>query len=672
MPEAGAKTTYRPDIDGLRAIAVLAVVLYHAGLAFPGGYLGVDIFFVISGYLIIPIIYGPMIEGRFSAAEFFERRARRLLPAMSAMLLGTLLWSGWWLIAPDLVHFGGSLAAASAYVSNIYFYFTNSGYFVEAALTKPLLHSWSLGVEEQFYILAPVALWALVRLAPRSMHVPGIAIVSLLSFALCAWKWGQGSAGAFYLLPARAWELGLGGALALAAPQLDRRRWTAEALSFCGLGAILVGLAASRESLSSSLWLTVLPAAGTAAILASGARSAALVHRLLSLRPLVFVGLISYSLYLWHWPAIVALSYGSADKPTPGQALPAVAISIVLAAASWRWIEQPIRTRRWLASRRRLFAFAALASALGMAAGAALMASRGLPERHPRIEPLLDRPRLAVPRRDCFIMTAERARTDSLCVRGRPGAAPSFVLAGDSHAHSLSHGLFESADRHGLAGTEFAAPGFFPLVGRQTRDGGKADPLTPAFQDYLRRHPELRTVILTAYWSHAATGRSYREPLRLYFDDGYDGSGAAYNPVAFRRGLERLVAAFPDRRFILLDDIPTGEALSPAQHARQVYAARSVPDAGLGRSEADSQRAAYEPILRGIAAGRRNVVYIPVLASLCGPRICPLFDAGGKSLYVNGDHLSGHSRAAVAEALDPVFRAWPEPPAPSGRNGEDL
>jgi peptidoglycan/LPS O-acetylase OafA/YrhL len=670
MPERSADMAYRPDIDGLRAVAVLAVVFYHAGLGFPGGYLGVDIFFVISGYLIIPIIYVPMVEGRFSAAEFFERRTRRLMPAMSAMLLGAALWSIGWSIAPDLRHFGDSLAAASVYVSNIYFYITNTAYFVESALTKPLLHTWSLGVEEQFYIAAPLGLWALVRFTPRRAHLPAILILSMLSFALSAWKWGQGSPAAFYLLPTRAWELGLGGALALAAPRLGQRRGIAETLSHCGLGAILAALLFSWESVASSVWQAGLPVAGTAAILASGAQSCALVHRLLALRPLVFVGLISYSLYLWHWPVIVGFHYGSAAPLTPASALWAIVVSIGLAAASWRWVEQPVRNRRWLASRRRLFGAAALASALGIAAGLGLAAAKGLPQRHPQLEWLLERSGLRVPRFDCFEETAERIKAGAPCVRGTPGVAPSFVLAGDSHAHSLSQGLFVSARRHGLAGTEFAVPGFIPIVGGQARYRGRPDPHVPLFAAYLRRHPELHTVIVTGFWSHAASGRSYRDPTRIHFDSEPDGSGAA--PVAFRLGLEKLIDAFADRRFILLDDVPTGEALNPVQYARQIHSGRPATVPGLPRAEADAQRATYEPVLREIAASRPNVAYVPVLSGLCGPRICPLLDSRGRLIYLDGDHLSTHGSEPLAAALDSLFRHWPRSRAPPEKAATDI
>ncbi|QAY75112.1 acyltransferase family protein [Sphingosinicella sp. BN140058] len=667
MAEHAAGRGYRPDIDGLRALAVLPVVLYHAGLGFPGGFLGVDIFFVISGYLIIRILYEPMVAGRFSAADFFERRMRRLFPALFAMLLGATAWASWQLIAPDLAHYGASLVAAIAYVSNIYFYVTNTGYFVESALTKPLLHSWSLGVEEQFYLLAPLGLWLLVRFTPRRAHVPAIALLTLLSLLLCAWLSHRGSPAAFYLLPARAWQLGLGGALALAALPIGRRPGLAHGVAIAGLAAVIVALLSGSEGASAPVGHQALAAFGAAAILASGAQSHTAVHRLLAVRPLVFVGRISYSLYLWHWPVIVALSYGAAAPLAPGEAVGAVVLSMLLAAASWRWIEQPIRTRRRLAGRGRLFAAVALASLIGIALGAALIASKGLPQRHPQLARLLDAKRLQVPWRRCFRATPERARADALCPRGAPNVAPSFMLVGDSHAVSLGHGVFDAARRHGVAGVQFALSGFLPLPGRKPRYGPQPERLQHAFEDYLRRHPELHTVIVTGFWSRAATGRSYREPLNLYYDADYDGSGAAYNVVAFRNGLERLVTQFPERRFILLDDIPTGEALSPLHRARQIHARGAIAEAGLTRAEADAQRASYEPILEGVAAHHANVRYRPVMSALCGPKLCPSLDGRGRPLYHNGDHLSLYGPEPLAPALDRIFADWPKRPQAEAR-----
>jgi hypothetical protein len=176
---------------------------------------------------------------------------------------------------------------------------------------------------------------------------------------------------------------------------------------------------------------------------------------------------------------------------------------------------------------------------------------------------------------------------------------------------------------------------------------------------YLRRHSGLRTIVVTGFWSKEATGRSYRHVLRVDVDGGYDGSGAAYNPIAFHHALDRLVKMFPDRRFILLDDIPTGSALSMREYARVLYASGSTGAAGLPRGTADAQRASYEPILKSVAAARNNVVYVPVLWQLCASQVCPLFRRNGLLLYRNGDHLTRAASESLAPALDVIFGSRP-------------
>ena len=652
-----AHLRYRPDIDGLRAVAVLPVVFYHSALGFPGGFVGVDVFFVISGYLITKIIYDLVAVRGFSFVDFYDRRVRRLFPALFVMLLAVAMWSGFQLIWTDLRSFGASLVAATTYLSNVFFY-ADTGYFVEAARTKPLLHTWSLAVEEQFYIVVPFLLFALVRFVPSRFHVWLIAGLSILSFALCVWFTRTNTNAAFYLLPMRAWELGLGGGLAIAAPAVFRRRWLSELLSFAGLAAILFAVFGFSTATPFPGWHAAIPTLGTAAILSTGGRSGALVERLLSTKAFTFVGQISYSLYLWHWPVIVAFTYARITPASWTASGSAVAISFVLAVLSWRYVESPFRRRQLLASAPSLFRAAAFASLVTVACGLILYRSDGLPQRYsPQAVALLKDSRLMSARRDCHFVTSSRAGANDLCVRGAAGVAPAFLFAGDSHADALSDGLFEAARRSGTAGVQFSAPGFVPLPGRRSLTSGFGDDLLPAFEKYLRGHPDLRTIIITSFWAHEATGRSYRHLAQIFVDSQYDGSGAAYNPRAFRHALEKLVREFPSRQFILLDDVPSGDVLDLANFVRAHPSGRADPRIGLPRAAADEQRATYEPILRSIAASNGNVRYAPVLSRLCGPEICPLFRRDGVPIYRNGDHLSRYGSLDMAGDLEPVFKA---------------
>ncbi len=632
------RVKYRADVDGLRAIAVLPVVLFHSGLGCSGGFVGVDVFYVISGFLITKIIYDLVVERRFSFADFYDRRIRRLFPALFILLLAVTLWSVIHLISSDLEDYGGSLFAAAIYGSNIYFYETTA-YFNEAAATKPLLHTWSLAIEEQFYILVPFLLIALVRFVDSRWHVPLLLVLSAISFVLCLWMTSHDTPAAFYLLPSRAWELGIGGALAIASPPVHRYRWLAEGLTASGIAAIAFAVFAFSEATPFPGWRAAIPTLGAAAILSTNGRSGSLVERLLSTAPFTFVGKISYSLYLWHWPVILAYDYGRA--PVFTETIECVAIFTGLAILSWRFVEAPVRRRQLLRSRRALFLAAALASVAAGATGLGLREWRGLPQRQSdRVNALLDQQRWMPEQRSCHYVSIERAASDRLCVRGAEGVAPTFILAGDSHADSISQGLFEAARDRSLAGVQYTTPAFVPLPGRYSLTHRRPDNEVEAFVQYLRRHPELRSVILSGFWSRHVTGQSYRAPMRIFVDEKYDGSGAAYNPVSFSRALIRLAATFPDRRFVLLDDIPSGNGLSLREHARALHVTAREPTTGISREEADRQRASYEPIFERIAKVSPNIFYVPVLSHLCGTHVCPLFREDGVPIYRDGDHLS--------------------------------
>jgi len=649
-----AHLRYRPDIDGLRAVAVVPVVLYHSGLGCPGGYVGVDVFFVISGFLITKIIYTLVAEASFSFAEFYDRRIRRLFPALFVMLLAVTVWSVISLISLDLRDFGASLAAATVYISNVYFHFATGGYFHQSARTMPLLHTWSLAAEEQFYIIVPFAIFALAWGVPRRWHVPAIAVFTAASFTLCVFLTRSHPQAAFYLLPTRAWELGLGALLAIGAPHI-RNRSTREAVAIGGLVGILFGVFQFSDRIPFPGWRAAIPTVGTAAILSVGLAGAS-VNRILATAPFTFIGKISYSVYLWHWPVILAFTYGAIQPATTSKSLLCVAISFALAVLSWRYVERPFRRRRLLPGAKSLFLGAAIASVAAIGVGALLYVSDGLPQRHSReLASLLAQDNAEAGQPGCHGVTAKRVAVDRLCIRGAPGAAPSFLLAGDSHADALSDGLFAAARARGVAGVQFTAPGFVPLPGRFSLKGRRRDILVPEFFSYLKRHPELRTVFVTGFWAHEATGRSYKDPTRIDIDEGYDGSGAAYTPIAFRHSLERLLMAFPERRFLLLDDIPAGEELSLREYARVLHTNGWALPPGLPRRVADAQRASYEPLLRSIAAVHRNASYVPILNRLCEPRICPLFQQDGLLLYRDGDHLSRGASEKLAPILEGLF-----------------
>ncbi len=337
----------RGEIDGLRAVAVLSVVLFHAGLGFRGGFMGVDVFFVISGFLIGGIILRELDAGAFSFCAFWERRVRRIIPAV-LFLLAVLLAVGWLVLpAPDLASLGAQTVASLAGLANFKMLALRGGYWATAAHSILLLHIWSLAVEEQFYLLLPVLLAPAHRWFARRMpHI--LLALFFVSFAACVYLGQEGDPAHFYLLPCRAWELLFGclGAWAMHHGLALPRSLKPAAAAF----GVLMILASAFLLRGDANWpdaRALLPTLGTFLVLiapaSEGQRSWAL--GLLRLSPARFIGRISYSLYLWHWPAIVFLVNYGPDEITLGQRLAVVAVSVALGGLSWRFIEQPFRNK---------------------------------------------------------------------------------------------------------------------------------------------------------------------------------------------------------------------------------------------------------------------------------------------------------------------------------------
>ena len=365
----------------MRALAVVPVMLFHAGFSLlPGGYLGVDVFFVISGYLITSILLRDLQQGRYSIAKFYERRARRILPALLLVIAVSIPFAGALMLPVELEQFSRSVLSALAFVPNVFFWLTSS-YFQPSAETLPLLHTWSLGVEEQFYLVFPLFLALVWRSRPRAVSLL-IVLIALVSLGLAeyAWRIGKAPAG-FFLAPTRAWELMIGCLIANAS--VDRPLYArlpgaaADALALMGIVALVVAMAVFDEATPMPSLLGLLPTLGTGLIIAF-ARPAALVTRILSLPLLVGLGFISYSAYLWHQPilAFARLHSGSTQLTAP-LATVLLAVSLLLAYLTWRFVEAPFRDRKRVSSPRLWSASAAGVAALACVALAGAM-TRGL------------------------------------------------------------------------------------------------------------------------------------------------------------------------------------------------------------------------------------------------------------------------------------------------------
>jgi peptidoglycan/LPS O-acetylase OafA/YrhL len=358
---------YREDIDWLRAIAVLAVVAFHfEAPAVFGGFVGVDIFFVISGYLITGIIQAELQSDSFSFGRFYERRVRRLLPALYAMVALTAIPSFHYLLTTERAEFFRSIAAVVTFTSNFFFWF-QTGYFDHAAVEKPLLHTWSLAVEEQFYLALPLMLWGLSRLGRgRRIALPVLlGGLGLASFALCIWLMNSGrSANAFFMSPPRAWEFLAGALVAVPGIPLLRHAIAQQIVRGVALVVIAIPIFALRQGPGFPGFNALAPCIGAAVFIWSGIGVPTIDRAAFSpLRIAGFFGQISYSLYLWHWPLFTFARFSKSSLVLSGfDKLALFALTVLVSYLSWRFVEQPFRRRDMAPTRQGAFRIAGLAT----------------------------------------------------------------------------------------------------------------------------------------------------------------------------------------------------------------------------------------------------------------------------------------------------------------------
>lgn len=620
----------------------MPVLIFHAGLGLSGGYVGVDVFFVISGYLITSLLLREIQTGTFSLLDFYERRARRILPALFFMLGATSVAASIILLPSDLADFGKGVIAAAAFFANIWL-FLQQGYFTEAAELQPLLHTWSLGVEEQFYLFFPPLLWFLHRVLTQGRVALAIGLLAAISLILSIRATFNAPEAAFYLPQYRVWELFLGALLAIAITRdwlapLAGRKGLLSLASLAGVAAICWAVLSFDAETAFPGLAAALPCLGAGLIIASGSLGQTLVSRALSTAPVVFVGKLSYSLYLWHWPVISLTYYTSDGEISAVQGVLCLLASFALAYISWAWVEQPFRNRARV-SRKAILVSSVSSFAVMGAVGFSLAASNGLPGRlPPDFFTRFDKQNLLHDRRDCHGVTPDRAAQGDVCLRGDTSAKPSFALVGDSHADAISPAVFAAAKDMGLAGYQYTNAGFRPLVGVSEQGDPEFERETEAFLAFMSDLPQISTIFVTGFWVHQMTGYSYRHEGDIWKDSGYDGNGSAYNAEATLNGLRKLAKRLPNKRIVLLDDIPTGSALDVKTQIRRLRFGHADV-LGLAPAEAAKQRDIYDAAFRSLAASTYNLRYYRMFDSLCGPALCPLF-AGDTLLYRNGDHLS--------------------------------
>jgi peptidoglycan/LPS O-acetylase OafA/YrhL len=638
---------YQPEVDGLRALAVLPVLFFHSGWAlFSGGYVGVDVFFVISGYLITGILAAELANNRFSILNFYERRIRRIMPCLLAVIIASSIAAAILLVPMDFRDFAKSVVATLFFASNMLF-FRQSGYFDEQSEMKPMLHTWSLAVEEQYYIFFPILLWLIHRYARDRMFLL-LAPLAILSFAVSVWGVRHAPAFTFFMAPTRIWELFAGALLALGLVPAIEKRFIREALSWLGLGLIGYAIIVFTESTRFPGLNALFPVVGAVLLIHSARGTSA--GWLLSHRMPVFIGLISYSLYLWHWPIIVFSEYRLGHELSGLETVAAIAASLIVAALSWRYVERPFRAKG-LVTRRRIFQGAATAMAGMVGLALAGVASNGwagrFPEEVARLEGYANayNPR----REECHRDEDKLIPMEKSCVYGAL-TPPTFAVWGDSHAIELSYALGEVAARHRKSVMQFTYSSCAPSLGLEISIRPNCREYNDEVAAFLAQDHEITTVFLVAaYVAH----RGHAE--------------------AFSKGMRKAVALLlgAGKRVVLVYPIPTASASIPRTLARYAATGAALESFTIDEAEYLKKNAFAFQLLDSISDA--NVVHVLPHERLCDGSVCAV-QVGGTPFYYDQQHLSIAGAQYLEPLFEPLFRAppataasWPAASPPRSR-----
>jgi len=644
---------YRRDIDGLRAAAVLAVVLFHFGVpGVTGGFVGVDVFFVISGFLITSIIWRERQAGRFSFVDFWARRARRILPALFVMMAATLA-VGWFLLAPkDYEELGRSVHYQVIFTSNLLFS-RQHGYFDAASDIKPLLHTWSLAVEEQFYIIFPLLLTLLAsRLKHWRLALFGILLVS---FGMSVWAVAHAPQKAFYLLHLRAWEL-LAGAMLAVVPLRDWRAspGLAQGVSLLSMALILIAVFGFDSATPFPGAAALLPVLGVVGLIWANGQQSTWVGRLLSSRVMVGVGLISYSWYLWHWPVFVYASYAAVDGLSPLELGGLMLLSLVLGYLSWRFVETPFREKRLLPGRKAILATACVGILCLGLTGVALRKADGVPSR--LSEQALRYAQAKKWSPELMACMADKDTPDErlFCHFGPKGSSVSALVWGDSHATALIPALEVAAKRHDISLVEASFAGCVPL------DGLENIARCAHFNHRVEKamaEQSFSDVVLAARWSLYLYGQMSGDKEHALKDPATGQYVRAIAEQRFAQGLRERIKGLrtAGHRVWLVKEVPLQEIIVPYRLSRLAMMHRPVDREGLPVAEHLKRQAFISQLFAELAAADSGVAVLDPAPLLCGADGLCRVELNGRALYTDDNHLSDVGARHVEAFLEPLF-----------------
>jgi peptidoglycan/LPS O-acetylase OafA/YrhL len=640
---------YRPEIDGLRALAVLPVILFHAGFViFPGGFVGVDVFFVISGYLITSIILSDIERDRFSLLNFYERRVRRILPALFFVMVVSIPFAWLWLMPADMKNFGQSVAAVTVFSSNFLFW-KETGYFSPNSELKPLLHTWSLAVEEQYYLIFPIFMILAWRLGKKAI-IPILLILSVGSLLFAQARVESAQAMTFFLLPTRGWEILLGALLALGIHKnrfKEFPRHVDQVLSILGLLMIFFSIFFFSQLTPFPSLYTLVPTIGAMLVILS-AREKTFAHRLLSNRVMVGIGLISYSAYLWHQPVFAFVRHRSFSEPSLLLMGFLSLLTIALAFLTWRYVERPFRNRANL-RRSQVFALSALVGVAFISFGVYQHKTNGLGLR-PHME------NVAIDVKNvhsvhCFNdgrRTAEQLRNDDFCTGGSGNIR--LAVIGDSHAGAIFDVMsvkleHEDVGFWAVAGGYCAPVYHFSLI----LYGDDCENETKAALDKIRHNQQIETVILVANWGIYTNGHLDRLPAsRVKFGD-LESSSITENPSIFKIALMKTIRDLNEagKKIYIVEPVPEFHNLTvnTVQKSKLFGTGNEYPTIELSEYH-ERNREVFE-IFKDI----EDASFIVMRPLFCGDTICESVSADGELLFNDTNHVTDYGARLVVDAI---------------------
>jgi peptidoglycan/LPS O-acetylase OafA/YrhL len=662
---------HRSEIDGLRSVAVLSVVLYHFGFtALRGGFVGVDIFFVISGFLIGGILWREHTSnGTLSLGRFYMRRIRRLAPAYFAMAFASLI-AGWFILLPfEFREFGKSLIAATVYLSNVLFY-RQAGYFDGPSDEKLLLHTWSLSVEEQFYIFLPLTILVLAR--SRNTLIVGLGFLAVASLVSSVVMTEKSHTAAFYLFPFRAWELLAGVLLAIAGVQWSLRWAYGAWLSWLGMALIVASVLFIPGGTSFPGWHVIAPVVGTVLILVNG-QDRNWVNRALSAKVPVFFGLISYSLYLWHWPILTLLKYVHIGPLGIVETLFWLSIVFVVSIVSWRFVERPVRNPNVLAS-QTVLGGTLVASLVLLLSGAMVFKGDGFEKR------FSNETQIHIRASADFLQDWSRCKIDNdgplagleVCPIGPEGQTPEVLIWGDSHVRAFREGLAQAANLNNRAGLIIWHAGCPPVFNIEKHENTATvlqDQACRISNDQIMaaivQMPELRDLLLVGRWSYYAsgTGTGLDGVNKISLTDV--GEPVTPNPDM---QLDLLTQKFGetvqfasehfDRVFVLLQP-PEIALYDSRQIAKSLAHGQLQPEQNdrvvrISRKSAEARAGVYLPLIDAVD-DIANIEVLDTWPYFCSAESCSAI-ADGVGQYFDNNHVTNSAARRLVPLFNRVFQ----------------